>query len=274
MNSEVFKVIIDFHTHCFPDEIAEKAIGKLAGIGNIEHFTNGTLAENRAYLDKCGVDRAVICNIATNPRQNTNVNNFAIKVKRERGNFYPLGSLHPDCDRAFIKTECARLASEGIRGIKLHPDYMGKYFDDAAFDPIFEACVDNDMFVITHAGWDFFSPDDIHCTPEMILRVMRKYPELKLVAAHMGSNRLGDDVERYLVGQNLWFDTSLLALGGWDRDQARRILVSHSPDRLLFASDLPWTSPKAGLDYLDSLGLDEALLDKIKSKNALSLLGE
>ena len=36
-------MIIDFHTHAFPDKVAEKAIPKLAGIGGIDCFGDGTV---------------------------------------------------------------------------------------------------------------------------------------------------------------------------------------------------------------------------------------
>lgn len=267
-------MLIDFHTHCFPDIIAGKAVAKLAGIGYITPLTDGTLMSNRKLLDECGVDRAVICNIATNTHQTPSVNSFAIEVNRSREDFYPLASVHPDCDEEFTVSELKRTVAAGIKGVKLHPDYMGKYIDDPAYRKIFSFCAENDMFVLIHAGWDYLSPDDIHCTPERILSVMEAFPSLKLVAAHMGSYKLGDDVEKYLVGKRIWFDTSLLPLGGWDGEQAKRILTNHDPDKLLFASDLPWSSPKAELEYLESLGLDNDLLEKIKYKNALALLGE
>ena len=71
-------MVIDFHTHAFPDELAKKAIPKLAANGNIANVGDGTVRSLLAEMGRSGVDRAVILNIATNAKQQTNVNNFAI----------------------------------------------------------------------------------------------------------------------------------------------------------------------------------------------------
>lgn len=180
-------MIIDFHTHAFPDRVAEKAIPKLAGIGGIDCFGDGTVGSLVSRMDEWGIDRAVVLNIATNPKQQTNVNNFAIEINTNHPRLYALGSIHPDSEN--IAEEARRLADAGIRGIKLHPDYMERPIDDEKYDAIFRACLENDLFVISHCGWDFISPDFIHCTPERIVKVLEKFPALRFVAAHMGANQ-------------------------------------------------------------------------------------
>jgi len=264
---------IDFHTHAFPDAVAAKAIPKLAGIGGIDCFGDGTIRSLEERMREWGVDRAVVLNIATNPRQQTNVNNFAIEINTNHPSLYALGSIHPASD--CIASEAKRLRDAGIRGIKLHPDYMETPIDDEAYDPIFAACVENDLFVVTHSGWDFISPDFIHCTPERIVRVMEKFPSLRLVAAHMGANQQWDEVERLLVGrENLWIETSLAPMFHLDKGQAVRILTNHDPSRLLFGSDFPWYRMDEERAYLESLALPAALWEKISSGNALQLLGD
>lgn len=265
-------MLIDFHTHAFPDALAEKAIPKLAAIGNIENVGNGKISDLIAHMDEYGVDRSVVLNIATNPHQEQKVNNFAIEcMKHPR--LYALGSLNPDSEN--IASEARRLADSGIKGIKLHPDYMERAIDAPEFDAVFRAAIENDLFVVTHSGWDFYSPDFIHCTPERIVKVTEKFPGLRLVAAHMGANRLWDDVERLLVGRkNIWIDTSLAAPFDLDINKARRIIENHDPERVLFGSDFPWFTPKQSYEYLTALGLSDSLMKKICSENAIKLLGD
>ncbi len=265
-------MIIDFHTHAFPDAVAEKAIPKLSGIGGITPFGDGTLKSLLLRMDQWQVDRAVILNIATNPKQQTNVNNFAIEVNSSQDRLYALGSLNPYSEN--IKEEARRLAKAGIRGVKIHPDYMGVLVDDPKFDAVYEACIDNGLFVVTHSGWDFISPDLIHCTPERILNVITRYPELKFVAAHMGACRLWDDVERLLIGKNLWIETSLAPLMKLDPVKCARMINNHDPEKILFGSDFPWYSMKLEREYVDLLGLSCELTRKIYSENAIKLLGE
>lgn len=265
-------MLIDFHTHAFPDALAEKAIPKLAAIGNIENVGNGKISDLIAHMDEYGVDRSVVLNIATNPHQEQKVNSFAIEcMKHPR--LYALGSLNPDSEN--IASEARRLADAGIKGIKLHPDYMERAIDAPEFDAVFRAAIENDLFVVTHSGWDFYSPDFIHCTPERIVKVTEKFPRLRLVAAHMGANRLWDDVERLLVGRkNIWIDTSLAAPFDLDRNKARRIIENHDPERVLFGSDFPWFTPKQSYEYLTALGISDSLMKKICSENAIKLLGD
>ena len=133
-------MLIDFHTHCFPDTIAERAVTKLAGIGNIPYHTIATAKDNISFMKKCGIDKAVICNIATNVKQQTNVNNFAIDLNNSYDELYALGSIHPDCPYDEAKSELCRLSESGIKGIKVHPDYMDTVLDDDKFLRIFEIC--------------------------------------------------------------------------------------------------------------------------------------
>lgn len=265
-------MIIDFHTHAFPDKVAEKAIPKLAGIGGIDAYGDGTVSSLISQMNEWSIDRAVILNIATNPKQQTNVNNFAIEVNSSSDRLYALGSLNPFSEN--IAEEARRLAGAGIRGIKIHPDYMGVLVDDEKFDPVYKACIENDLFLITHSGWDFISPDLIHCTPERILNVLKKFPELKFIAAHMGACKLWDEAERLLIGKDLWIETSLAPMFGLDTIQYARMLNNHDPEKILFGSDFPWYGMNLEQDYVESLGLSEGLKRKIYSENALSLLGD
>ena len=60
-------MLIDFHTHAFPQNIAERAISKLAyNSGGLIPFTNGTVESLKERMKKDGVTKSVVLNIATN----------------------------------------------------------------------------------------------------------------------------------------------------------------------------------------------------------------
>jgi len=266
-------MIIDFHTHCFPDTLAPKALNSLKDHALQSYrfpCTDGTLSGTESHIKMQGVDNAVVCNIATNVRQQTNVNSFAINIAKTSKRLYSLGSLHPDSDNK--QEEMQRLKSAGIRGIKIHPDYMGTNIDDPKFEEIFVLCCEFDFFVVTHAGLDPVSPDNIHATPNMIRSVIKKFPSIKLIAAHMGGFSLSQEVLEILVGQDVWLDTSLSALRPNERSNLIRILKEHDPDKLLFASDTPWSFEKEELEFIYSAKLTDELTDKILYKNAIKLL--
>jgi len=264
-------MLIDFHTHAFPDKIAVKALAQLAARAKIVPETDGTISDLLKKMDIWHVDKAVVCNIATNPGQQTNVNNFAIETKKAYGDrLIPLGSVHPNSDS--ISYELQRIHDAGIPGVKLHPDYMHCPLDSAAFTPILDMCADLGLFVIIHAGYDVYSPDKMHATADMILTVLQRHPRLKLVCAHYGNNCMWDDVEEKLVGKPLWIDCSMGCKEGLSPLQAKRILDNHDSDKILFGSDAPWCSPLENINYLQQLDLSPDKLDKLFWKNAAALL--
>ena len=74
-----------------------------------------------------------------------------------------------------------------------------------------------------------------------------------------------------LCGTDIWFDLSF-GYGTMPRCFALGILQKHTPDRLLFGSDIPWHRPSWELSLIDSLDLSENDKDKILYKNAMKLL--
>lgn len=268
-------MIIDFHAHCFPDSLAPRALESLKNhVLQPELFptTDGTPIGTERLTAGAGVDRAVICNIATNPRQQHNVNSFAVSLAATSQTLYALGSLHPHGEDK--RGELCRLRDAGIRGIKLHPDYMGIDIDSTDYIEIFTLCSEMGFFVLTHAGFDPYSPAHIHAPPEKILRLHENFPSLRLIAAHMGGFACAADSIKYLLGHDIWLDTSMSSQRPCERDMLCRILREHPADRLLFGSDTPWSYISEELDFLYSAGLDNERLDRILYKNALELLGE
>jgi predicted TIM-barrel fold metal-dependent hydrolase len=270
--------IIDFHTHAFPDALAPRAVAQLtinAAASGYTPLTDGTIAGLIASMDKAGITRSVVCNIATNPRQMKKVNDFAIACT-ENPRLIPLGSVNPDTTPEEIDTELNRLKAAGIPGIKVHPDYMKVEIDSEKFTPILAACAEKNLFVITHAGFDPVEPDHIHCSPDMVLRVVDRHPDLKLVLAHTGGfDREGEVLDK-LCGAPVWLDTSLSAVrraksARWGA-LCSEILRRHDPSRILFATDTPWSDPAAEIDFVHSLALPEEQTDAILHGNAEALL--
>ena len=88
-------MIFDIHTHCFPDALAPRAIGKLSfASGGLHPHTDGTLSSLENLMRAQGVDAFAVQNIATNPGQMKKVNDFAASM--QCAHIYPFGSVHPD----------------------------------------------------------------------------------------------------------------------------------------------------------------------------------
>ena len=264
---------IDFHTHSFPDQLAPKAMETLKKVFvstvGISPCTDGTAGDAERLLRSIGIDRAVVCNIATNTKQESKVNGYARSLL-ENDFFYPLGSVHPDSEK--IEEELDTLLDAGIHGIKLHPDYVGIELSDPRFDRIFSLLAERDMFTVVHTGYDPISPDKVHATPEMLRAVVEKYKDLKLVAAHMGGFKKSEGVLRHLVGTGIYLDTSLSALRADEWDNLYKILDTHDENRLLFATDTPWTKPQEEIRFIENAPISDEKKEKIFYKNAQRLL--
>ena len=80
-----------------------------------------------------------------------------------------------------------------------------------------------------------------------------------------------DDVAKYLIDSPLYFDTSYVSKI-LSPEQYARIIINHGPDKIVFGSDSPWQDPAETLEALESVGLSDEDMEKIKYKNALALL--
>lgn len=265
-------MIIDFHTHTFPDKIAGPAIAKLAAICNQQPFTNGTVSQTLQKMREWKVNRAVLLSIATKPSQQHTINDCAIALNREHGNqVTALGCIHyenPD-----VTQELERIAAAGIKGIKIHPDYQQCEIDDPRWDEAFSTCQRLGLFVLTHAGYDPVSPDHIYAPVEKCAKVISRYPDLKLVLAHFGGMYQWEQAERLLIGKsrNLWLDTAMVG-GRIPKEQYLRMIRNHGADRILLASDCPWSTAPHERYALEQLQLTKEELDQICWKNAADLL--
>lgn len=261
--------IIDFHTHIFPDKIAEKTIAKLAEVCNETPFTDGTEKGLRSSAKAAGISKSIILPVVTAPSQFDSIHRFAAQFMD--GELISFGGIHPEDEQ--YREHLKWIKSEGFKGIKLHPDYQGAYFNDIRYKRIVSYASELDLIITVHAGLDPLCPDDIHCTPQMALEVIKEVNPTKLVLAHMGGNALYDDVEQYLIGQDVYFDTSYV-LDKIEKEQFYRMIKNHGTDKILFASDSPWGGQKEFVDYFINLDLSCEVKGQLLYKNAKILLNE
>jgi len=93
MNDPALDGIIDFHAHAFPDALAERAIAHLEKEGNAKAFLDGKVSSLLASMDSAGIERAVVCSIATKPEQFAPILKWSREIASQR--IIPLPSVHP-----------------------------------------------------------------------------------------------------------------------------------------------------------------------------------
>ncbi len=261
-------MLIDFHTHAFPEKIASRAMGKLSFEGGgLVPQTDGTLASLKAEMTKDGVDISVVHSIATNPRQQSSVNTYAIEMNRDPA-IVSFGSVHPDAPDALEELE--RIHAAGLKGVKLHPEYQRFYAGDERMKPIYRKISQLGLITLFHAGYDYGFPPPYHCMPDQLLAA-RKWLDSPIVAAHWGGADCGVEVLEKLCGLDIWFDLSF-GYGCMPKPIAQAIVDKHTPDRLLFGSDMPWHRPSWELRLINALDLTPGDREKILYRNAQVLL--
>lgn len=261
-------MLIDFHTHCFPEKIAAKAVEKLSfASGGLEYHTDGTVEGLRKSMENSGVDISVVLNIATNAQQQKNVNDFAASINNGQ-DIFSFGSVFPDSEDALYELE--RIKALGLKGVKLHPDYQGFNVDDEKMKPIYKKISDLGLITVFHAGFDYGFPPPYGATPEKLEKALSWF-ESPVIAAHWGGVNCNQGVLDLLCGKDIYFDVSF-GYSMLPRYYAEKILEKHGADKILFGTDTPWHTAEMEMRLLNNLELCPEDFDKISSGNARKLL--
>ncbi len=268
-------MIIDFHTHIFPDKIAQRTVALLAEKGNMPPYSDGTADGLLAKMQETGVDVSVSLPVLTSPHQFDSVNRFAKEINETFCNtarrIISFGGIHPACDG--IDEKMKFLRDEGFLGVKIHPDYQDTFIDSDGYTEIMECARKYDLIVVTHSGPDAAYLDrEPKCPPERLLKLIRRVPHKKFVLAHFGSNEQYDKTYELLAGLDVYFDTSLV-LPKIPGHVFKKILKKHGDDKILFATDSPWNDISEDKKIIESFDLPENTKQKILYENAASLLG-
>ena len=137
-----------------------------------------------------------------------------------------------------------------------------------------------------HAGDDIGFPGVVRCSPKMTLRAIRQVGSLPLVAAHMGGWRNWHEVGELLSDTSVYLDTafSLGRITPTDDQytEEEQLLLSQEAfcdlvhlfgsERILFATDSPWTDQLDSLNAIRALPLTDEEKQRILGENAQKLL--
>lgn len=279
-------MIIDFHTHVFPEKIAEKALQALSSTSRTVPYTDGTASGRKKSMTEADIDYSVNLAVATKPSQVESINTAAIEgLERENeSGIIEFGSMHPDYEN--YKDELKRIAGAGVKGIKIHPAFCEFDIIDKRFLNIIYEASANNLIIVTHAGWDIGFEAANYIPVSSLLKIAKEIGPKKMVLAHMGGWNDWDTVEKYLAGSDYYFDTSF-SIGKINkrpdlRDPMRtenmkdkdfvRLCKSHGIDKILFGTDSPWANQTEYVKYIEEFDFTKEEKEKIYYINAKRLL--
>lgn len=257
--------IIDFHSHIYPDRIAKMATKGVADFYNIEINTIGNVDNLLKNGKEAGINKFVVQAVATRPKQVKRINNFFLeKIKAYPENLIGFASIHPYMENPL--EEIQRVLNLGFKGIKLHPDSQNFNIDCEEMFEIYDL-IQGKVPVLIHCGdyrYDFSHP-------KRLVNVLKLFPNLTVIAAHLGGWSIWDEALDYLLNQNCYLDTSssFVNLG---KEKSLKLVKAYGAERLVFGVDFPMGSHKKELDMFFNLGLSDEENSLILSQNSKNIL--
>ncbi len=262
-------MIIDFHTHVFPDELAPRALSSL--LKNINDLytpvTDMTVNGLLSHMDKTGVDVSVNQPVITKATQFVTTNEWARRLCGDR--IISFGGIYPHTDD--YKREVDFVVDLGLKGLKFHAEYQGFVLDDTRMLRIYDYALSKGLILLHHGGVDPGMPEPYKTSPKQFAHVVDEMQGGVMIAAHLGGHAQWNDVEEHLVGKNIYLDTSM----GFDyyaTEQFLRILRAHGSEKILFASDSPWGDAGTEIARIRSLPIPTDDIQNILGRNAKRIL--
>lgn len=256
--------IIDIHNHIFPDNMASKAVESTGGYYGIQMLGKGTVSDMLESGSKIKVNKYIVHSTATKVEQVKTINDYIASVILTNNSLVGFGTLHPDLDN--IDVEVQRMISLGIKGVKLHPDFQRFNIDQDNMLPLYSR-IENKLPLLIHMGdrnKDFSSP-------KRLANILGLFPKLTVIAAHLGGYSVWNESMHYLVGKNVYLDTSS-SLMFLERKKALQMIKRHGVEKVLFGTDYPMWTHKEELERVCKLELAQKELDNILWGNAKRLL--
>ena len=254
--------IINAHAHIYPEKIAAKAtetIGEFYDL--VPEVNTGTTERLIEDGKRAGITGYVVHSVATAPRQVHLINEFIKSEIEAHPEFIGFITLHQDLSEDEMRAEVDWAVANGMRGIKLHPDFQKFNIDDEIAEKFYRAA-DDKLPILMHMGDDRYE----YSRPKKLVNMAKKYPKVRFIAAHLGGYLCWDDTPLYLGVDNIYFDTCS-SLPFMDTQRAYEIISMLGADRFFFGTDFPVWDTKAELERFDKLPLTYEEKEMILGKN-------
>lgn len=280
-------MITDCHIHIEPLELFKPSAlalirGKRKNFDEIEEYCRSPKAFLK-YLDRCGVDRAVLINyVAPEVMGLTSaVNQFvADYTQYDPKRLISCGSLHPR-HTSNIMADVEHILRLGIRLIKIHPPHQLLFPNDylhgvKELEIIYRAAEANGIPVMFHTGTSVFpGARNKYGDPIHVDDVAVDFPKLKIILAH-GGRPLWMDTAFFLLRRhaNVYLEISGIPPKSLLKYFPRLAEIAH---KTMFGTD--WPSPgvedvKRNLDEFRTLPISEEMREQILGKTAAALWPE
>jgi len=262
--------IIDFHTHIFPDFLADRAIESMKIPGKFENAIGGKASDLLGEMQNSSVSLSVNLPVLTNPLSFDSTIEHLFASNQKSNKILSFAAIHPGCDNVCDKIK--KIKDYGFKGVKLHPLFQHTDISDRKNENIIYAANEQGLWVTIHAGFDINYPQGQEATVDKICKMITDVRPDKLILAHMGAEGYWEEVYDKLCGKNVYFDTAY-SPDIMGEELFLKLVRAHGAKRVLFGTDSPWRSQKKYVELLNSFALTDEEKQLIFFKNAEKILG-
>ncbi|MHC4537163.1 MAG: amidohydrolase family protein [Planctomycetota bacterium] len=277
-------MIVDVHTHTprYKEEVPADKV-KINTVGRPDRAVKTTCTWDEYFSAMEGADRCIVFSIKMKDQESPN------QRTAEFVHAYPqklIGflSVHPEDDDALQEIEHG-MNELGLKGIKLGPNYQN-------FDPLSDsACAVYEraqvlgLPILFHQGTSpqQFAPLE-YAHPLAMDKVAIRFPELRIVMAHMGHPWQEDTIAVIRKHKHVFADISALFYRPWSFYHCMRLATEWNVlSKLLFGTDFPIATVKENIESLRRINeipsgsglpqIPEAEIERIIQRDSLALLG-
>ena len=260
-------VRIDAHMHLYQrreDGLREKESYEIWEYGkkpDVQFSTYaGDVADAKTAMRQSGYSHAVVANLFAvallpEPARSAGPEVHAQRLIEANRWACSVGSENPELS-IFVAADPTVLGGEagaahlremveqhGARGIKIHPVVQRFMPDDPQMTAIYRTCVELGIPVLSHSGP---SRDGTPwAEPTAFANVVRSFPELVLMLAHLGGGAWRQTADFASAFQRVVFDLSeIIAWTGAPKapsmEELARMIVDIGPERVMLGTDFPW----------------------------------
>lgn len=257
--------IIDIHTHIYPDKIARRATDSVRDFYHIDGSNmDGTVDMLLRRGTQAGISRYVVLPVSNAPNRVRSINSFILEQTRIHPNFIGFGTVHADMEN--LSQEVDWILSNGLRGIKMHPDSQRFPIDDPRLYPVYDA-VQGRIPILLHMGDQRYN----YSHPVRLRKILGAFPHLEVIAAHFGGYSMFHTARELLYDTDCVFDISS-AMMFMERGEAEKYINIYGAERMAYGTDYPLWDPVEEVRRFQQLDLTDAQFDQIAHKTAERIL--
>lgn len=265
-------MIIDAHTHIYPDYVAKKALSTVISNtkGRLNAYTDGTFDGLMASMDVAGVDLSIVLTVATSPGQGSGILEWIKEMVPSSPRMIFFGSVHPHDPN--YRDQIREMTEFGLQGLKFHPAYQEFPVNSKAAYAVYEEAAKHDLVMYFHSGFDPSLPECDYTSIERFAAFLDDFKGLKIVLAHGGGYGEWGKVMDLLGDKKCYFDIAFV-LESMKRRKDALELFRQNEDYFIFGSDSPWRDQKKYVELIrDSDTLTPEQKEKLFFRNAQKLI--